>query len=396
MTAGPSPALMSNYGRLDVVFTHGRGPYLYDVDGREYLDALCGIAVCGLGHAQPDVARAVAEQAARLVHTSNLYRIEKQELLAEVLVRLSGLERVFFCNSGAEANETAIKIARKFGHARDISRPAVIVMDGSFHGRTLATLSATGNPKVHAGFEPLVEGFVRVPFDDVDAVGAAAGDAQVVAVLVEPVQGEGGIVVPQAGYLSALRKICDQRGLLLMFDAVQTGMGRTGQWFGYEHEHCLPDVVTLAKALGNGVPIGACLARGAAAEVLQPGTHGSTFGGNPLAAAAALAVIEVIERDHLVARAGALGARMLEGLRRRLGGRTGVADIRGHGLMLGIVLDRPCADLVKEALAAGLLINVTADRVVRLLPPLILSDAEADQVVNRVAELIESFIEHAA
>lgn len=396
MTAGPSPALMSNYGRLDVVFTHGRGPYLYDVDGREYLDALCGIAVCGLGHAQADVARAVAEQAARLVHTSNLYRIEKQERLAEALVRLSGLERVFFCNSGAEANETAIKIARKFGHARDIARPSVIVMDGSFHGRTLATLSATGNPKVHAGFEPLVEGFVRVPFDDVDAVGAAAADSEVVAVLVEPVQGEGGIVVPQAGYLSALRKICDQRGLLLMFDAVQTGMGRTGHWFGYEHDHCLPDVVTLAKALGNGVPIGACLARGPAAEVLQPGTHGSTFGGNPLAAAAALAVIEVIERDDLVARAGVLGTRMLEGLRRRLGGCAGVTDIRGHGLMLGIALDRPCADLVKEALAAGLLINVTADRVVRLLPPLILSDAEADQVVNRVSELIESFIDRAA
>jgi acetylornithine/N-succinyldiaminopimelate aminotransferase len=396
MTAGPSPALMSNYGRMDVTFTHGRGPYLYDDTGREYLDALSGIAVCGLGHAHPEIAHALAEQAGRLIHTSNLYRIEKQERLAEALVRLSGLDRVFFCNSGAEANEAAIKIARKYGHGKDIERPAVIVMDGSFHGRTLATLSATGNAKVHAGFEPLVEGFVRVPFDDLDAVGSAAVRSEVVAILVEPVQGEGGIVVPQPRYLSALRKICDERGLLLMFDAVQTGMGRTGCWFGYEHENCVPDVVTLAKALGNGVPIGACLARGAAAEVLTPGTHGSTFGGNPLVAAAALAVIEIIERDGLVDRAGELGRRMLDGFRRRLAARHEVTDIRGQGLMIGIALDRPCGDLVKDALYAGLLINVTADRVVRLLPPLILSDGEADEIVARVADLIEAFLDRAA
>lgn len=396
MSAGPSPALMANYGRMDVTFTHGRGPYLYDDTGREYLDALSGIAVCGLGHAHPEIAQAIAEQAGRLVHTSNLYRIEKQERLAEALVRLSGLDRVFFCNSGAEANEAAIKIARKYGHGKGIDRPAVIVMDSSFHGRTLATLSATGNPKVHAGFEPLVEGFVRVPFDDLDAVGSAAARPEIVAILVEPVQGEGGIVVPQPRYLSALRRICDERGLLLMFDAVQTGMGRTGHWFGYEHDDCVPDVVTLAKALGNGVPIGACLARGAAADVLTPGTHGSTFGGNPLVAAAGLAVIHIIERDGLVERAGELGRRMLDGFRRRLAARHDVTDIRGQGLMLGIALDRPCGDLVKDALQAGLLINVTADCVVRLLPPLILSDGEADEIVTRVSDLIEDFLDRAA
>jgi len=387
---------MSNYGRLDVTFTHGSGVCLYDDSGREYLDALCGIAVCGLGHAHPDVTRALAEQAARLVHTSNLYRIERQERLAEKLAALTGLERSFFCNSGAEANEAALKIARKHGHAQGIERPVVIAMNGSFHGRTMAALSATGNPKVHAGFTPLLDGFLHVPYDDVDAVGAAAARADVVAVMVEPVLGEGGVGVPQPRYLAALRKLCDDRGLLLMVDEVQTGMGRTGRWFGFQHDDIVPDVVTLAKGLGNGVPIGACLARGAAADVLGPGTHGSTFGGNPLVAAAALAVIDVIERDDLVARAAALGARMLTAFRERLGGHAGVREVRGHGLMLGIVLEQPCAELVKEALAAGLLINVTADRVVRLLPPLIMSDAEADAIVDRVSALIEQFLARAA
>jgi len=383
---------MSNYGRLDVTFTHGSGVRLYDDGGREYLDALCGIAVCGLGHAHPDVTRALAEQAARLVHTSNLYRIERQERLAEKLAALTGMERSFFCNSGAEANEAALKIARKYGHQQGIERPVVIAMNGSFHGRTMAALSATGNPKVHAGFTPLLDGFLHVPYDDVDAVGAAAARADVVAVIVEPVLGEGGVGVPQARYLTALRKLCDDRGLLLMIDEVQTGMGRTGRWFGFQHDGILPDVVMLAKGLGNGVPIGACLARGAAAEVLGPGTHGSTFGGNPLVAAAALAVIEVIERDDLVARAAALGTRMLTAFRERLGALSGVREVRGHGLMLGIVLEQPCADLVKQALAAGLLINVTADRVVRLLPPLIMSDAEADAIVDRVSTLVEQFL----
>ena len=387
---------MSNYGRMDVTFSHGRGAWLWDTAGRQYLDALCGIAVCGLGHAHPDVTAAIAAQATRLLHTSNLYRIERQEQLAHRLNALSNMDRVFFCNSGAEANETAIKIARKFGHDQGIARPAVVVTDGSFHGRTLATLSATGNPKVHAGFEPLVEGFIRVPYDDVDAVGNAAAHADVVAVLVEPVEGEGGIIVPQPRYLSALRKLCSDRGILLMLDEVQTGMGRTGRWFAHQHEDIVPDVMTLAKGLGNGVPIGACIARGPAAEVLQPGTHGSTFGGNPLVAAAALAVIEVIERDGLVARAAQLGERMLAGFHQALAGNRAVSAIRGHGLMLGIELDRGCYELVKVALAQGLLINVTADKTVRLLPPLIMSDDEAAQVVERVSRLINEFTAGAA
>jgi acetylornithine/N-succinyldiaminopimelate aminotransferase len=392
MSAGPSPALMSNYGRLDVTFSHGRGARLYDTAGKEYMDALCGIAVCGLGHAHPGVRDAIANQADRLIHTSNLYRIEAQERLAEKLAELSGLERAFFCNSGAEANEAALKIARKFGHDRGIERPLVIVMDDSFHGRTMATLSATGNPKVHAGFAPLVEGFIHVPFDDIDAVGSAAANPNVVAVLVEPVQGEGGIVIPQAGYLSALRTLCDDRGLLLMIDEVQTGMGRTGRWFGFQHDDIKPDVITLAKALGNGVPIGACLARGAAADVLQPGTHGSTFGGNPLAASAAIAVIEAIETGDLVVRAAQLGQHLHDGFQDTLGTCAGVVEIRNHGLMFGIVLDRSCGELVTLALAAGMLINVTANSVVRLLPPLILNDLEADELVERVSDLIKKFL----
>ena len=387
---------MSNYGRMDVTFSHGRGAWLWDTEGRQYLDALCGIAVCGLGHAHPDVTAAIAAQATRLLHTSNLYRVERQEQLANRLCALSKMDRVFFCNSGAEANEAAIKIARKFGHEKGVARPAVVVTDGSFHGRTLATLSATGNAKVHAGFEPLVEGFVRVPYDDVDAVGDAASHADVVAVLVEPVEGEGGIVVPQPRYLAALRRICDERGILLMLDEVQTGMGRTGRWFAHQHEDIVPDVMTLAKGLGNGVPIGACIARGAAAEVLQPGTHGSTFGGNPLVSAAALAVIETMERDGLVKRAADLGARMVKGFKQALAGNAAVVNIRGHGLMIGIELDRGCYDLVKIALAQGLLINVTADKTVRLLPPLILSDDEADQVIERVARLVSDFTANAA
>lgn len=394
--AAMHPAVMANYGRLDVMFSHGRGAWLWDTEGRQYLDALCGIAVCGLGHAHPDIAAAIADQAGRLIHTSNLYRIDLQEQLAVKLAQLSTMDRTFFCNSGAEANETAIKIARKFGHDKGIERPAIIVTDGSFHGRTLATLSATGNAKVHQGFEPLVEGFVRVPYDDLDAVGDAARADAVVAILVEPVEGEGGIVMPQPRYLAALRQLCDDRGLLLMLDEVQTGMGRTGRWFAHQHEGIVPDVMTLAKGLGNGLPIGACLARGAAAEVLQPGTHGSTFGGNPLVARAALTVIEVIERDGLLARAATLGSNLLQGLRAALAANRCVTAIRGHGLMLGIELDRGCYDLVKQGLARGLLLNVTADKVVRLLPPLILSDEEASEVVERVAQLINEFAAAAA
>ena len=395
MTAATGSALMATYGRLDVSFTHGRGPWLYDTDGKEYLDALSGIAVCGLGHAHPEVAAAIAAQASRLVHTSNLYRIEQQEALAEKLIALAGQERAFFGNSGAEANEAAIKIARKFGHDRGIERPTVIVMDGSFHGRTMATLSATGNPKVHAGFEPLVDGFVHVPFDDIDAVVSVAASTDVVAVLVEPVQGEGGVVIPGSDYLSALRALCDEQNLLLMIDEVQAGMGRTGRWFGFQHEDVKPDVITVAKALGNGVPIGACLAAGTAADVLQPGTHGSTFGGNPLAASAGLAVVDVIERDGLVARAAELGARIEDGFRTAFAGNPAVTSIRSRGLMIAVELDRACSDLVKQALAAGLLLNVTADSVVRLLPPLILSDAEAEDIVSRVVRLVNDFVARA-
>lgn len=392
MSSGTSPALMANYGRMDVLFERGAGVRLYDTEGREYFDALCGIAVCGLGHAHPAVTAAVADQAATLVHTSNLYRIALQEQLAEKLADLSGMERAFFCNSGAEANEAAFKIARKYGHDKGIDDPLVIAMDGSFHGRTMATLSATGNPKVHAGFTPLVAGYKHIPFDDVDAIGSASGAANVVAIMVEPIQGEGGIVMSQPGYLKAIRDICDDRGLLMLVDEVQTGIARTGEWFGFQHEPVVPDVISLAKGLGNGVPIGACLARGKAAEVLTAGTHGSTFGGNPLACRAALAVIETIETQGLVARAAALGERLIGGFAARLGGLDQVAEVRGRGLMVGIRLRKPCTDLIGQALTAGVLLNVTGDNVVRLLPPMIMTDDEADELIDRVSQLIETFL----
>jgi len=382
--------VMPTYARLPVAFERGEGVWLWDTQGRRYFDAISGIAVCGLGHAHPALARALAEQAATLLHTSNIYHIGLQQRLAAELCALSGLDNAFFCNSGAEANEAALKIARRYGHSKDIDAPAVVVMENSFHGRTLATLSATGNPKVQEGFEPLVGGFVRVPHGDAAAV-AAVDDPNVVAVLVEPVQGEGGVRVPPPDYLPALRKICDERGWLLMLDEVQTGMGRTGTWFAFQHGDGLPDVMSLAKALGNGMPIGACLARGVAAQMLTAGKHGSTFGGNLLACRAGLAVIDTLREQGLVARAGELGRRLLAGFRETLAGQPGVVEVRGHGLMLGIELDRPCADLVGLALDQGFLINVTADRTVRLLPPLIMSDAEADQLVDGVAALIAGY-----
>ena len=387
-----SAALMETYRRLDVSFSHGAGPWLWDDSGTRYLDALSGIAVCGLGHAHPAVAQAIAAQAGRLIHTSNLYRIERQESLAAKLAQLSGMERAFFGNSGAEANEAAIKIARRYGNERGIAEPAIIAMEDSFHGRTMATLSATGNAKVHAGFEPLLSGFVHVPYDDLAAVAAAIeSNAHIVAVLVEPVQGEAGVVVPSADYLNGLRRLCDEHDLLLMLDEIQTGMARSGQWFAYQHCNIVPDVMTLAKGLANGVPIGVCLARAVAAEVLQPGTHGSTFGGNPLAASAGLAVIDVIEREGLVQRAAELGERMVTEFRAELGGLAGIKDIRNMGLMLGIELEQPCAELVGHALQQGLLINVAADSVVRLLPPLVLTDDECGDVVSRVCELVGNF-----
>ena len=385
--------LMTTYNRQPVTFVRGEGARLWDESGREYLDALCGVAVTGLGHAQPDITKAICEQAGTLLHTSNIYGIAWQEKLADKLAAISGMEKAFFCNSGAEANEAAIKLARLHGRRRGIASPMIIVMENSFHGRTMATLTATGNKKVQVGFEPLVEGFLRVPYGDIAAIEKlAAKRDDIVAVLVEPVQGEGGVIPAPVGYLKQLRELCNQHDWLMMVDEVQTGIGRTGKWFGYQHDGIIPDVVSLAKGLGNGVPIGASLAAGKAANLFAPGHHGSTFGGNPLVCRVAHTVLEVIERDDLLARASYLGDRIAKGLRDRLADCPAVCEVRGRGLMIGIVLDRPCGDLVRLALDAGLLINVTADSVVRLLPPMILSDEQADQIVAEVARLVKEFV----
>jgi len=385
--------LMATYNRLPVTFARGEGALLWDTAGRCFLDAVSGIAVCNLGHAHPAVTDALCDQASTLVHTSNLYGIERQRELGETLTSLAGMDRVFFCNSGAEANEAAIKLARLYGHRRGIENPTIVVMENSFHGRTMATLSATGNRKVQAGFEPLVKGFVRVPYGDVAAVRAVAEHAHdVVAVLVEPIQGEGGVNVPPADYLESLRALCDEQEWLLMLDEIQTGAGRTGRLFAFQHTGMQPDVMTLAKGLGNGVPIGACLARGQAAELFGPGNHGSTFGGNPLACRAALAVLDVIAGESLVERAAELGSRMTDNFRERLATTEGVVDIRGQGLMIGIELDRPCGELVGCALDKELLINVTAERVIRLLPPLVISDEQAEQIVSTVSDLVQELL----
>ena len=385
-----SPPLMNTYARLSVAFERGEGAWLYDTQGNKFLDALSGIAVCGLGHAHPAITKAISEQASQLIHTSNLYTVPLQEQLASKLCQLADMDSVFFGNSGAEANEAAIKIARKHGHSRGIENPAIIVMDQSFHGRTLATLSATGNRKVHAGFEPLVSGFIRVPFDDLQAIQAVAqNNANVVAILVEPIQGESGVRIPADNYLSELRSICDQQQWLLMLDEVQTGNGRTGAYFAYQHHNLLPDVVTTAKGLGNGVPIGACLARGKAAKLLTPGSHGSTFGGNPLSCAAALAVVNTIEKENLCARATELGARIVDGFRQELDGADYITAIRGQGLMIAIELDRPCSELGVLAKVKGILINITGNgNIIRLLPPLTLSDNEANLIVGVISKLI--------
>lgn len=388
---------MNTYARLPVAFTRGEGVWLWDTAGRRYLDALSGIAVCGLGHAHPRLTAAICQQAGTLIHTSNLYEIPKQEELAARLAQLSGMEQAFFCNSGAEANEAAIKVARMYGHQRGIDMPAIIVMERSFHGRTLATLTATGNRKVQAGFEPLLTGFVRVPYGDINAVRqVAAHNANVVAVLVEPIQGEGGINIPPADYLPQLRALCTEQQWLLMVDEVQSGIGRSGKWFAHQHTGITPDVMTLAKGLGNGLPIGACLVQGPAAGVFKPGSHGSTFGGTPLACTAALTTLAVIDEDHLCERATQLGERITSQLRQSLANVPGVTAIRNLGLLIGIELDRPCGALVTQALAAGLLINVTADKVVRLLPPLIMTDAEADQLVAQLAPMISQFLKQNA
>jgi len=384
---------MSNYSRLPVSFVRGEGACLWDTEGARYLDVLSGIAVCGLGHAHPAITRAICDQAAQLLHTSNVYGIPHQQALADKLVQLSGMENVFFCNSGTEANEAAIKLARLYGNQRGISVPTIVVMEGAFHGRTLAALTATGNRKAQAGFSPLVEGFIRIPYNDIEALHTLATQQEnnIVAVLVEPVQGEGGVVVPAADYLNQIRAICDQNDWLMMLDEIQTGIGRTGKWFAFQHNGILPDVMTLAKGLGNGIPVGACLAQGKAASLFQAGSHGSTFGGNPFACKVALTVLETIENNNLLPRVQALSARFMQGLQTALADVSAVKVIRNHGLLIGIELDRPCGELVKLALAEHLLINVTAEKVIRLLPPFILSDAQVDEIVDTLSRLIKNF-----
>ena len=385
--------LMNTYGRLPVALSHGEGSWVTDFDGKLYLDAMSGIAVSTLGHNHPELVTAIAAQAGRLLHSSNLYRMPQQELLADKLAALSGMDEVFFCNSGCEANEAAIKLARFYGHQQGVDSPAIIVMEKAFHGRTMATLSATGNRKTQAGFEPLVSGFVRVPYNDLAAIRAIAEhNKSVVAVMLEIVQGEGGINIADLDYQRALRQLCDENGWLLICDEVQCGMGRTGTWFGFQHAGIQPDVVTLAKGLGGGVPIGACLTTGKAAGLFKPGNHGSTFGGNQLATTAALTTIEVVERDQLIANAEAVGAQIRNELAKALAGQAGVVDIRGQGLMIGIELDRPCGQLVALALDAGLLINVTADKVVRLLPALNFSVDEGRELAARLGALIIDFL----
>ena len=388
--------IMNTYSPMPVTFSHGKGAVLTDTNGKEYLDALAGIAVCGLGHAHPAVTRAITEQAGQLLHTSNLYQIEKQQRLAYKLCEISGLDRVFFSNSGAEANEAAIKLARLYGHQKKIDTPTIIVMENSFHGRTMATLSATGNRKVQAGFEPLVQGFVRVPFNNIKSVENNIGNKNIVAVMVEPIQGESGIQVPDTDYLNKLRTLCDENDWLLILDEIQTGMGRTGQWFAYQHNGIKPDVVTLAKALANGVPIGACIANEKTASVMKPGNHGSTFGGNPLACAAALAVIATITSEQLISKAADTGTYLIDGLKHKLQSVSGVREIRGLGLMIGIDLERPCSELVLQALDQGLLFSVQAEHVIRLLPPLILSKEQADTIIEQVSQLVSNWCQQAA
>ena len=385
--------VMNTYARLPVTFSHGQGCRITDIEGREYLDALSGIAVSTLGHAHPKLVSAIAAQAGRMLHTSNLYKIREQEQLSDRLAELSGMQEIFFCNSGCEANEAAIKLARFYGHKKGVESPTIIVMEKAFHGRTMATLSATGNRKAQAGFEPLVSGFVRVPYDDLAAIKAVAEhNKNIVAVMLEIVQGEGGIHLASLEYQKGLRKLCDEQGWLLICDEVQCGMARTGKWFGYQHAGIQPDIATLAKGLGSGVPIGACMVSGKAAGLFGPGNHGSTFGGNPLACTAALTTIDTIEQEGLMANAECIGALIRQLMAEALVGVKGVQEIRGHGLMIGIELDRPCGELVGQSMAAGVLLNVTADKVIRLLPALVFGEKEARELVDRVAPLIKDFL----
>lgn len=384
--------LLNTYGRLPIAFDHAHGVWLHDTKGQRYFDTFTGIAVCGLGHVHPAVTRAIQDQAGKLVHCSNLFHTSQQHKLAQRLCEISGMDGAFFSNSGAEANEAAIKLARLHGHRKGIDAPAIIVMERAFHGRTLATLSATGNRKVQAGFEPLVSGFVRAPFNDLKAVeNIARANPNVAAILVEPIQGEGGVYLPNEGYLQGLREICDRQQWLLMLDEVQTANGRTGRYFAYQHTGIVPDVVTTAKGLGNGFPIGACLAKGTTAELFQPGHHGSTFGGNPLACAAALAVVETIQQEDLCTRAEALGNSLLKHFRDHFEGADYVRDIRGQGLMIGIEMNEPCPELALLAKTQGLLLNITADRVIRLLPALTMTDEEAAYLADQVVRIIKLY-----
>ena len=396
MNAVPLPSdahVMPTYGRLPVALSHGQGSWVWDTSGRRLLDGLAGIAVNTLGHNHPRLVAALQDQVSKLIHTSNYYRIPLQEQLADKLVELSGLANVFFCNSGLEANEAALKIARKFGHDRGVESPEVIVFEGAFHGRSIATLSATANPKIQAGFGPLVPGFVRVKLNDIAAVEAAiAAHPGVTAIFLETIQGEGGINPARVEFLQALRRVCDQHDLLLMLDEVQCGVGRTGKWFAHQWAGIQPDVMPLAKGLGSGVPIGAVVCGPRAAGVLKAGNHGTTFGGNPLAMRAGVETLKIMEEDGLLANAATVGAALRDALAEGLAGEPGVVEIRGQGLMLGIELDRPCGVLLTRALEAGLLISVTADRVVRLLPPLILTPDEAQQIAALLVPLIKAFL----
>ncbi|NOR71548.1 MAG: acetylornithine transaminase [Methylomarinum sp.] len=384
--------IMPTYGRLPITFERGAGVWLWDQNNTRYLDALSGIAVCNLGHAHPAVHQAICQQSEKLIHTSNLYAIATQETLANQLIAKSGMDNVFFSNSGAEANEAALKIARLYGHQQGIDKPCVLVMEKSFHGRTMATLSATGNKKVQEGFAPLVEGFLHVPFNDINAIKTALEqNSNIVAIFVEPVQGEGGVNIPAANYLNQIRSLCDQHDLLMMLDEIQTGVGRTGQFLAYQHNDILPDVCTMAKALGNGVPIGACLARGKAALLLTAGKHGSTFGGNPLACSAALAVLEVLDEENIIEQVEAKGRQLCTSLINKINNNPAVLNVRNKGLMIGIDLSKPCAQLITMAQENNLLINVTADKTIRLLPPLIINSEEIELLTDKLSVLIQEF-----
>ena len=396
-TADPAAHLMNTYGRLPMTVSHGQGVYVWDTAGKRYLDALAGIAVNTLGHNHPRLVPALQDQVSKIIHSCNYYHIPLQQQLADKLVALSGMSNVFFCNSGLEANEAALKMARKFGHDKGIENPDIVVYDKAFHGRSIATLSATGNEKIQQGFGPLVQGFIRVPMNDVSAIEkATAHNPNVVAVFFETIQGEGGINPMSADYLRAVRKLCDERDWLLMIDEVQCGIGRTGKWFAHQWAGIQADVMPLAKGLGSGVPIGAVVAGPKAAKIFQPGNHGTTFGGNPLAMRAGVETLRIMEEDGLLDNASRVGTYLKNGLLRELGDVPGFKEIRGNGLMIGIQLDRPCGPLMGEALQAGLLLSVTADSVIRLLPALIMTEAEADEVIGLLVPLVKTFLAHSA